>query len=183
MYFVKIPAKNTKTNQEKSFAIRGAMLDIVRKYENLRPAHTTSDRFFLNYQKGKCTTQVIGKCKFYKMPRRIAAYLKLPDADRYTGNCSLSFVRKSIAHSSLSKSIRTFSSPDIDNNLRQHRSECRSDTPVINQRRCVRDTLPSRLTTKKMLQTRCVNFNIVLQCYIVKSKLSCPLTRMLSRSL
>lgn len=71
MYFVTIPRENTKTNVENSFAIRGSMLDIVRKYENLRPASATSDRFFLNYQKGKCTVQNIGKGKFYKMPRRI----------------------------------------------------------------------------------------------------------------
>lgn len=94
MYYVTIPAQNTKTNRENSFAIRGSMLDIVRKYENLRPANVTSDRFFLNYQKGKCTVQVIGKSKFYKMPGRIAAYLNLPDAHRYTGKCSLSFVTK-----------------------------------------------------------------------------------------
>lgn len=99
MYFVTIPAKNTKTNEENSFAICGPMLDIVRKYENLRPAHATSDRFFLNYQRGKCTMQVIGKSKFYKMPRRIAQYLDLPDVDLYTGNCSFSFVRKK--HNSL----------------------------------------------------------------------------------
>lgn len=46
IYYVTVPKGNTKTNTENSFAIRGAMLDIVRKYENLRPANATSDLFF-----------------------------------------------------------------------------------------------------------------------------------------
>lgn len=91
MYYVTVPSKNTKTSEKNSFAIRGPMLDIVRKYENLRPATATSDRFFLNYQKGKCTVQNIGKGKFYKMPNRIAEYLQLPNAHLYTGK-SKSFI-------------------------------------------------------------------------------------------
>lgn len=94
VYFVTVPKQNTKTNKNNVFAIRGPMLDIVRRYENLRPAHTTTDRFFLNYQKGKCTVQVIGKAKFYKMPRRIAEYLKLADMELYTGNCLHFFVTR-----------------------------------------------------------------------------------------
>lgn len=93
MYYVTIPPENTKTLKENSFAVRGAMLDIVRKYEKLRPATATSDHFFLNYQKGKCTVQNIGKGKFYKMPSRIAEYLKLPNANLYTGKCELSFIK------------------------------------------------------------------------------------------
>lgn len=101
MFYVTIPKANTKTNEKNSFVIRGPMLDIVRKYENLRPATATSDRFFLNYQKGRCTVQNIGKGKFYKMPNRIAEYLKLPDAHLYTGKCELSFIKKN-AYSSAS---------------------------------------------------------------------------------
>ncbi|KAJ6638133.1 hypothetical protein Bhyg_10866 [Pseudolycoriella hygida] len=61
MYFVTIPTVNTKTKEQNSFATRGAMLDIVRKYENLRLANVITNRFFLNYQRGKCTVQLIAK--------------------------------------------------------------------------------------------------------------------------
>ncbi|KAG4081131.1 hypothetical protein HA402_011976 [Bradysia odoriphaga] len=86
MFYVTVPRSVTKTRNDNSFAITGALLDYVRKYESLRPGHATSDRFFLNFQKGKCTVQAIGKSKFYKMPRRIAEFLNLPDPENYTGN-------------------------------------------------------------------------------------------------
>lgn len=88
MYYVKVPAIKTKNKKANSFAITGPMLDIVRRFEKLRPSHVTTDKFFLNYQKGKCTNQSIGKHKFYGMPHRIAEYLNLPDPQLYTGNFS-----------------------------------------------------------------------------------------------
>lgn len=81
---VKIP--NTKTKVPRSFTVDGAFRLIVAKYEALRPSRASSDRFFLNYQKGKCTMQPIGINKFGKMPSDIANYLKLTDADLYTGH-------------------------------------------------------------------------------------------------
>lgn len=84
MYFVIVPALDTKTTTENSFAITGELLDIVRRYEQLRPKSVSSGKFFLNYQKGKCTSQTIGTNKFYKMPCRVARYLDLPEL--YTGN-------------------------------------------------------------------------------------------------
>lgn len=86
MYYVTIPRDITKTGKENSFAITGALFKIVEKYESLRPSHVKTDRFFLNFQAGKCTVQVIGKSKIYGMPRRIAQFLNLPDPERYTGN-------------------------------------------------------------------------------------------------
>lgn len=86
MYFVTIPREFTKTDKDNAFGITGELFHIVKKYEALRPSHVKTDRFFLNFQKGKCTVQVIGKSKFYGMPRRIADFLKLPDPERYTGN-------------------------------------------------------------------------------------------------
>lgn len=68
MYYVTVPAINTKTKQANEFAITGAFLDFVRRYEELRPSNVTTDQFFLNYQNGRCTLQTIGKNKFYKMP-------------------------------------------------------------------------------------------------------------------
>lgn len=41
---------------------------------------------FLNCQNGKCTTQVVGKNKFGKMPEQIAQYLGLPNRKEYTGH-------------------------------------------------------------------------------------------------
>lgn len=40
-------------------------------------------RFFVNYQRGKCTTQNIGRNKISGMPQRIAEFLVLPEAQRY----------------------------------------------------------------------------------------------------
>ncbi|XP_037051392.1 uncharacterized protein LOC119085184 [Bradysia coprophila] len=84
MYYVDI--KETKTSTPNAFAITEPLVSVVKRYENLRPPKATSNRFFLNFQNGKCTVQVIGKNKFYQMPRRIAEFLKLPDVDRYTGH-------------------------------------------------------------------------------------------------
>lgn len=81
---VKIP--NHKTNIPRVFTVDGKFRNIVAKYEALRPKNASSDRFFLNFQRGKCTLQVIGKNKFGKMPGDIAKYLNLPDASLYTGH-------------------------------------------------------------------------------------------------
>lgn len=83
MYLIKIPKSGT--DPARSFAICDQYFDIVRKYHQLRPPNAQSNRFFLNYQKGKCTAQVIGKNKFCRMARDIAHFLKLEDADRYSG--------------------------------------------------------------------------------------------------
>ncbi|KAL1493540.1 hypothetical protein ABEB36_009244 [Hypothenemus hampei] len=81
---VKIPT--TKTYVEKTFTIEGDLAEIVRKYESLRPANATTTRYFVNYQNGKCTQQVIGTNKFAKTPKQIATYLGLEEPSRYTGH-------------------------------------------------------------------------------------------------
>lgn len=83
MYLIKIP--KSEICPARSFAICDQYFDIVRKYHLLRPPNVQSNRFFLNYQKGKCTIQVIGKNKFCRMAHEVAQFLKLEDADRYTG--------------------------------------------------------------------------------------------------
>lgn len=60
---------------------------LSKKYQNLRPENAGCDRFFLNYVNGKCTKQPIGRHKLGAIPKTIAAYLKLPDAESYTGHC------------------------------------------------------------------------------------------------
>lgn len=74
----------TKTKVIRSFTITGAFVRIVQKYIDLRPGNAM-ERFFMNYQRGKCTMQVMGRNKFSKMPRRIAEYLQLETPERYTG--------------------------------------------------------------------------------------------------
>lgn len=87
---VKIP--NTKTHIQRSFTITNKedetihYLEIIRKYIKLRPSHVKSSRLFLNFQKGKCTTQVVGKGTIGKWPIKIAEHLKLENPTNYTGH-------------------------------------------------------------------------------------------------
>ena len=68
------------------FTVSDKFYHILKKYQGLRPAKVLTIRFFVDYQKGRCTAQVIGKHKFSKMPLQIAEYLGLEDPDQYTGN-------------------------------------------------------------------------------------------------
>lgn len=85
LYLVRLT--QTKTKIVRSFTITGSFVDTVKKYIALRPiAHSDpKGRFFVNYQRGKCTSQNMGRNKFSKMPRRIAEFLNLPVVERYTG--------------------------------------------------------------------------------------------------
>ncbi|XP_031335256.1 uncharacterized protein LOC116165099 [Photinus pyralis] len=87
---VKIP--DSKTKMQRRFVITNETISgtsvhgIYRKYVSLRSVKTEHTRFFVNYVKGKCTTQVIGKNTIAKIPYKIAKYLELPDAEGYTGH-------------------------------------------------------------------------------------------------
>ncbi|XP_031358722.1 uncharacterized protein LOC116182334 [Photinus pyralis] len=78
---------NTKTKTPRQFTITGEFYNIVKKYAALRPADVPSDNFFVNYQKGKCTKQVIGINKLGNMPKQIATFLNLENPQNYTGHC------------------------------------------------------------------------------------------------
>ncbi|CAH0549473.1 unnamed protein product [Brassicogethes aeneus] len=84
IYLVEIP--KTKNCVRRSFTITNEMVDIVGKYAALRPINVKTNRFFLNYQKGKCTVQPIGINKFRKTPQTIAKYLQLDNPELYTGH-------------------------------------------------------------------------------------------------
>lgn len=56
------------------------------KYAALRSTKAKTNRFFLNYQNGKCTSQPIGRNKFGMMPKQIATFLNLQNAHEYTGH-------------------------------------------------------------------------------------------------
>lgn len=82
---VKVP--NRKVQIPRVFTVEGEFYKYVKKYEELRPKNVMTDRFFLNHQNGKCTTQVIGKNKFAGFAKQIARFLGLPKAEAYTGHC------------------------------------------------------------------------------------------------
>ncbi|XP_057658845.1 uncharacterized protein LOC130895521 [Diorhabda carinulata] len=79
-------------------------LDIFRKYASLRPKNIEHRRFFIYYDQGKCSRQVVGKNTFGQLPKKIANFLNLPDPGAYTGHCfrycSASFKRTNDAISS-----------------------------------------------------------------------------------
>ena len=81
---IKIPT--TKTGKPRTFVIEDEFYTICKKYMALRPNDVETPRFFLNYHNGKCTKQPVGINKFSKMPQIIASYLKLREADSYTGH-------------------------------------------------------------------------------------------------
>lgn len=83
LLLINIP--NTKNKQPKSFTISGKFYELVIQYMSLRPSNVPHQRFFLNYQRQKCTIQLIKKNKFASMPKEIAKFLNLPDTDLYTG--------------------------------------------------------------------------------------------------
>ncbi|XP_063385759.1 uncharacterized protein LOC134671837 [Cydia fagiglandana] len=78
---------DAQNKTEKIFVIRDEFIPWVQKYQALRPAHVDTERFFLNLRDGNCTKQVIGRHKMGNLPKEIAAYLKLPHPERFTGHC------------------------------------------------------------------------------------------------
>ena len=82
--FIKLP--KTKTGVVRDFAVMDEFYDIYKKYVTLRPENVKGDKFFANYQKGKCTRQSIGVNKFGNMPKEIATFLELPNPELYTGH-------------------------------------------------------------------------------------------------
>lgn len=83
-----IRISDTKTHTSRCFVISNSdHINIYRKYRGLRPAVTTSRRFFLKYVREKCVNQVVGVNKIRNVPKEIASYLNLPHPEAYTGHC------------------------------------------------------------------------------------------------
>ena len=82
-----IKLTSTKNNMPRSFTLSGSFYNLCKRYANLRPTNISENRFFLNYQNGKCTRQVVGINKFGRMATEIASFLKLPNPSEYTGHC------------------------------------------------------------------------------------------------
>ena len=80
---------DTKNKISRSFLVSGSFYPPCKKYLNLRknveiPGFT---QFFINYQQGKCTKQVVGINKIGNVPKQIALFLMLPNPKLYTGHC------------------------------------------------------------------------------------------------
>lgn len=81
---------------------------------------TVCSRFFVNFQKGKCTAQPIGKQKISKMPRRIAEYLKLSTMDGFTGNLHYTLFLLNLAYNEfLLISFKVIHFVGLERHLRQ----------------------------------------------------------------
>lgn len=76
----------TKTGVRKTFVVQHPIVDFVKTYLSLRPEDLEENFFFTNYQKEVCSKQRIGINKVGRVPRVIANYLKLPNANGYTGH-------------------------------------------------------------------------------------------------
>lgn len=91
-----VSINNTKNKINRAFTIVSKEDDvessidfvaICKRYMELRKNTTEHKRFFVNYRSNKCTTQPVGKNTFSAMPKKIAAFLNLPDPTAYTGHC------------------------------------------------------------------------------------------------
>lgn len=81
---VQIP--DTKTKVAKLYVVGSEFTKIIRKYLDMRPRHVKTDRLFLQWRKGKCIAQVMGKHSIAQIPKNVARFLNLPDPDSYTGH-------------------------------------------------------------------------------------------------
>lgn len=79
-----VAIRETKFDSSRIFVIEGAFLAVYQKYAKLRP-ETHHPNFLMKYKNGKCHNQVVGKEKIAAFPKEIAKFLKLPDAEKYTG--------------------------------------------------------------------------------------------------
>lgn len=91
VFSVLIPYTKTKICREFYITpgnIEGVnMVELVRKYAALRPKHTVHPRFFVSYRNKKCSIQPVGIHTIGNMPKIIANFLKLDNAEQYTGHC------------------------------------------------------------------------------------------------
>ncbi|XP_034949255.1 uncharacterized protein [Chelonus insularis] len=84
-YLVSI--NDSKNGLPRKFLVGPPFYEQVKSYISFRPEDFDSGRFFVQFLKGKCTRQPIGKNKIGQIPRIIAEFLKLAYPERYTGHC------------------------------------------------------------------------------------------------
>lgn len=87
---VQVP--DTKNNMKRRFVISDDIechvlyVELLQRYVNLRPKNAQDARLFYRYERGRCVNQVIGKHTISKVPYEIARFLKLNEANQYTGH-------------------------------------------------------------------------------------------------
>lgn len=89
-----VTVRNTKNQTDRCFIVKNSkesnatdVVKICKSYMALRPTNLTISRYFIGYKDGKCLSQPVGKNTFGLFPRKIAAFLNLPEAVSYTGHC------------------------------------------------------------------------------------------------
>ena len=85
MFLVTIP--KTKTGISRSFTVMNEFYTVCKKYIQMRPSNVKTNRLFLQYHRGRCTTQPIGINNFGAMPKKVAEFLNLSNPEMYTGHC------------------------------------------------------------------------------------------------
>uniref|UniRef100_A0A6P7FZ84 Uncharacterized protein LOC114335748 n=1 Tax=Diabrotica virgifera virgifera TaxID=50390 RepID=A0A6P7FZ84_DIAVI len=88
-FLVTIKASKTHTNRIFTIVDNEAntILNAIKNYISLKPAHTPHKRFFIFYKNNKCSTQPVGINTFSKIPSVISKFLKLEHPHLYTGHC------------------------------------------------------------------------------------------------
>ncbi|KAF7991011.1 hypothetical protein HCN44_000816 [Aphidius gifuensis] len=77
----------TKNDVARSFIVANELQNFRKKYIDLGPPNlTTTSNIFLNYQKGKCTSQPICVNKIGSVPAVVAEYLNIPNVKKYTSH-------------------------------------------------------------------------------------------------
>ncbi|KAG5881562.1 hypothetical protein JTB14_033067 [Gonioctena quinquepunctata] len=78
-------------NTNRDFIILGEtinginLVDIIRRYINLRPPLADIQRFFIAYRNGKCVNQPVGVHTIGGIPKKVATFLGLPNPEAFIG--------------------------------------------------------------------------------------------------
>lgn len=81
-----VSINDNKNDYPGQFVIGGLFYSKVKPYISMRPEEQLHDRFFVQYQKGKCNRQPIGRHEIGEIPQMIATYLNLDNSKKYTGH-------------------------------------------------------------------------------------------------
>lgn len=82
-----------KKSEDREFVINEGvvpnvnLVDVIKKYMELRSKVVTTDRFFLNFRGGKFVAQPVGINTIGGMPQKVAEFSGIQNANLYTGHC------------------------------------------------------------------------------------------------
>ncbi|XP_023012518.1 uncharacterized protein [Leptinotarsa decemlineata] len=89
--YFRITIPNSLTKSQREFIILAEtinglnLVEIIRKYINIRPSRVDQQRFFVAYRNGKCVNQPVGVNTIGIYPKKVASFLGLPDPEGYIG--------------------------------------------------------------------------------------------------